>query len=169
MERLYTPWRMEYIKRAGRDDEECIFCTLPAAGEADDEANLILARGELAFVIMNKFPYNVGHLIVAPFRHTADYASLTAAEHAEIGAWEARCIAALESLYQPHGYNLGTNLGRAGGAGIEVHLHKHVVPRWTGDANFMTTVADTKVLPESLEQTYARLRPLLVGIENQQA
>lgn len=161
MERLYTPWRMEYIKRIGQDDEECIFCALPEAGASADEKNLIVARGDLAFVVMNKFPYNVGHLIVAPFRHTADYASLTDAEHAEMGRLESRCIGALESLYQPHGYNLGTNLGRAGGAGIEQHLHKHVVPRWSGDANFMTTVADTKVLPESLDQTYARLRALL--------
>jgi ATP adenylyltransferase len=161
MERLYTPWRMEYIKRAGRDDEECIFCTLPAEGPEKDEENLILARGDLAFVIVNKFPYNVGHLIVAPYRHTSDYATVTDAEHAEIGMWEARCMSALEELYQPHGYNLGTNLGRAGGAGIEQHLHKHIVPRWTGDANFMTIVGDTKVLPESLEQTYTRARPLL--------
>lgn len=159
MERLYTPWRMEYIKRIGQDDEECIFCALPAVG--DDPASLIVARGELAYVVMNKFPYNVGHVIVTPYRHTADYASLTDAEHAEVGRLEARCIAALEQLYQPHGYNLGTNLGRAGGAGIEQHLHKHIVPRWSGDANFMTTVGDTKVLPESLEQTYNRLQPLL--------
>lgn len=158
MDRLWTPWRMSYIKTAGQT-EDCIFCDLPAAD--NDEASLIVARGDAAFVILNKFPYNSGHLMIAPFRHTARFVDLTPDEHAEIASLTARSVAALEAAYQPEGFNLGMNMGRAGGAGIVHHLHQHVVPRWAGDANYMTTVGSTKVLPESLEQTYARLAPLL--------
>lgn len=158
MDRLWTPWRMSYIKTAGKT-EDCIFCDLPAAG--DDESSLIVARGEKAFIILNRFPYNSGHVMVAPFRHIAKYAALEPDEHADIAALTTRCLTALEQVYEPEGFNLGMNMGRAGGAGIAHHLHQHIVPRWTGDANYMTTVGETKVLPETLEQTYARLRDLL--------
>jgi ATP adenylyltransferase len=156
MERLWTPWRMEYIKNAGRMDG-CIFCDLPGAG--DDEGTLILARGALSFVIMNKFPYNSGHLMVAPFRHAGDFRDLTPDELAEMTALSQRCMAALTETLAPHGFNLGVNQGHIAGAGVADHIHLHVVPRWGGDTNFMTTVGEIKILPEALEQTYARLRP----------
>ncbi len=158
MERLWTPWRMEYIKSTERQ-ENCIFCDLPVSG--DDVEALILARGEHAFVIMNKYPYNSGHLMVAPFRHVPDLREAAADELGEIMAWTQRCMAALEATMRPHGYNVGVNQGRVAGAGIEGHVHFHVVPRWGGDTNFMTTVAEVKVLPESLGQTYERLQPHL--------
>jgi ATP adenylyltransferase len=156
MDRLWTPWRMEYIKRAGRMDD-CIFCDLPADG--DDETTLILARGEHAYVIMNKFPYNSGHLMVAPFRHTGDFRDLATAELAELTLWSQRCMSVLEETLNPHGFNLGVNQGHSAGAGVADHIHMHVVPRWGGDTNFMTTVGEVKVLPESLEATYRRLKP----------
>ncbi len=160
MERLWTPWRMAYIKDAGRM-EGCIFCELPAMDAANDPETLILSRGERAFIIMNKFPYNSGHLMVAAYRHCADYADLTAEEHAEMATLTARCVRALQAAYGPEGFNIGVNQGRAAGAGIADHLHMHIVPRWAGDTNYMTTIAQTKVLPESLEETYARLLPLV--------
>ena len=151
---------MAYIKGEARADG-CIFCDLPALDPANDRDSLILARGEHAFVILNKFPYNSGHVMVAAYRHTAEYEGLTAEEHADIAGLTARCVAALKDAYMPEGFNLGYNLGRAGGAGIADHLHNHIVPRWSGDTNYMTTVGETKVLPESLEQTFDRLRPLI--------
>ena len=150
---------MEYIqaaKEAG-DEEGCIFCDLPA--EDDDERTKILARGELAFVILNSFPYNPGHVMVAPFRHVGEFGALEPGELAEIDALVARSIRVLDDEMQPHGYNLGMNLGRVAGAGIPDHVHWHVVPRWNGDANFMPVVGQTRVLPELLEESLARLRP----------
>jgi ATP adenylyltransferase len=150
---------MEYIQAAKEqgDDDGCIFCDLPAEG--DDERTKILRRGELAFVILNSFPYNPGHLMVAPFRHVGDFRALEPAELADTDALIGRSIGVLEDEMQPHGYNLGMNLGRVAGAGIPDHLHWHVVPRWNGDTNFMPVVGQTRVLPELLEETYRRLRP----------
>jgi ATP adenylyltransferase len=124
---------------------------------------MILARGELAFVIVNSFPYNPGHLMVAPFRHVGAFTSLEADELADVDALVARSIRALEQEMEPHGYNLGMNLGRVAGAGIPDHVHWHLVPRWNGDTNFMPVVGQTRVLPELLEETYARLRPRFEG------
>ena len=150
---------MEYIQAAKEaDDEEgCIFCDLPA--EDDDERTKILVRGELAFVILNSFPYNPGHLMVAPFRHVGEFGALEAGELAEVDALVARSIRVLDDEMQPHGYNLGMNLGRVAGAGIPDHVHWHVVPRWSGDTNFMPVLGQTRVLPELLEETGARQRP----------
>jgi len=150
---------MEYIQAAKEqgDDAGCIFDDLPAQG--DDERTKILERGRFAFVIMNSFPYNPGHLMVAPLRHVGDFRTLEVDEHAEVDALIARSIAALEDEMQPHGYNLGMNLGRVAGAGIPDHVHWHVVPRWNGDTNFMPVVGQTRVLPELLDETYRRLRP----------
>jgi ATP adenylyltransferase len=154
---------MAYIQAAKEqgDDGGCIFCDLPAEG--DDVRTMILARGELAFVIVNSFPYNPGHLMVAPFRHVGAFTSLEAAELADVDALVARSIRALEQEMEPHGYNLGMNLGRVAGAGIPDHVHWHLVPRWNGDTNFMPIVGQTRVLPELLEETYARLRPRFAG------
>lgn len=160
MERLWTPWRMAYIKGEERH-AGCVFCDLPAAGEEHDPSNLILARGTRAFVIMNKFPYNTGHVMVAPTRHVAGWEELDAEELTEVSAWSQRVIGALKRALGPEGFNIGINQGVTAGAGIADHVHLHVVPRWGGDTNFMMSVGDTKVLPESLDDTYARLRPLL--------
>ena len=151
---------MAYIKGEART-EGCIFCDLPGLDADSDESSLIVVRGDRAFVILNKFPYNSGHVMIAPYRHTADFETLEQDEHAEIASFTGRVVSALKQVYGPEGFNIGFNLGRAGGAGIVDHLHNHVVPRWTGDTNYMTTVGGTKVLPESLEETYAKLRPLL--------
>jgi ATP adenylyltransferase len=157
VERLWAPWRMTYImSTVQQTDEGCVFCRMLA--EREDERNLILARGMHAFVVMNLFPYNTGHLMVVPKRHTGDFSSLSADEHMELVRLMARGQAALHSCFAPHGYNIGMNLGRASGAGIADHLHYHVVPRWNGDNNFMSVVSDTKVISESLTDTYARLK-----------
>jgi ATP adenylyltransferase len=151
---------MAYIKGQERFDG-CFLCELPAHDLSRDAENLILARGELAFVIMNKYPYNSGHLVVAPYRHCGSYEDVSTEEHTEIAMLTQAVMRALNETYHPEGYNLGVNQGRAAGAGVPDHLHSHVVPRWTGDTNYMTTTGNTKVLPETLEETYAKLRPLL--------
>jgi ATP adenylyltransferase len=156
VDRLWAPWRMPYIMSTVKPDEGCVFCTMLA--QAEDERNLILHRGERAFVLLNLFPYNNGHLMVVPLRHTGDYNSLTADEHIELTALLARAQRALAATMSPHGFNIGMNLGRTSGAGIVDHLHYHIVPRWNGDNNFMSVVADTKVISESLADTYRRLK-----------
>jgi len=146
---LWAPWRLEYVQHA---DElgRCIFC------EPDEE--LVVHRGERAFVVLNKFPYSSGHLLVAPNRHTGDFGALDDEEAREIHRLAAAGIEALRAVYAPHGFNLGWNLGRVAGAGIEDHVHQHVVPRWNGDTSFMPVLGDTKVLPEHLLRTAERLR-----------
>ena len=158
-ERLWSPWRITYIRGGGDGKGGCIFCDLPAAGEEHDEENHLLARGKLSFVMLNAFPYNPGHLMVAPYRHVGRYGELTADELAETMAFAGTAIAALEGDSGADGFNLGMNLGQVAGAGIADHLHLHLVPRWGGDTNFMPVVGHTKVLPELLAETYQRLRP----------
>jgi len=140
----------------GGESAGCIFCD--KLREERDRENLILARGQRAFVLLNLYPYNSGHLMVAPYVHNGDLVNLEPAVIADVWSLSQRAVAALSAEYQPHGYNLGMNLGRVAGAGIPDHLHLHVVPRWNGDTNFMPVTAETKVLPESLDQTYQRLR-----------
>jgi ATP adenylyltransferase len=153
MERLWAPWRLEYVQ--GADEQEgCVFCR---AAEGDDETELIVRRGELAFVLLNKFPYSSGHLLVAPYRHGANFDGLDTAEILEIHQLGAQGLGALRSVYKPEGFNLGWNIGRIAGAGIPDHGHLHVVPRWGGDTNFMPVLADVKVIPEHLVATRARL------------
>jgi ATP adenylyltransferase len=156
-QRIWAPWRLEYVKDATKDKEsECIFC---AALEAeDDEAMLIVHRGELCFVILNKFPYTNGHLMVAPYEHIAALQELDAETVAELMALTQRGMTALESSYSPHGYNVGVNQGRVAGAGIEHHIHMHVVPRWGGDTNFMPVLGDTRVMNQTLEDSYVTVR-----------
>jgi ATP adenylyltransferase len=155
MENLWAPWRMEYIKKCD-EIPGCIFCVLPAA--QNDRENLILHRGEKCFVMLNTFPYNTGHLMIAPFKHTADMYDLDDEELLEISRTIRYAVKLLTETMQPDGFNLGVNLGRTAGAGVADHIHWHIVPRWNGDTNFMPVVADTKVLPESLLGTYDRLR-----------
>jgi len=152
---LWAPWRLEYIQQAD-EQKGCIFCL--AAASDDDEASLVVHRGSAAFVLLNKFPYSSGHLMVAPYRHTGDFGGLGDAEVLELHRLAAAGMAALAATFAPQGHNVGWNLGRIAGAGIVDHVHMHVVPRWTGDTNFMPVLADVKVLPEHLLDTARRLR-----------
>jgi len=156
-QRIWAPWRLEYVKDASKDNSDaCVFCAALEAG--DDEANLIVHRGEHCFVILNKFPYTNGHLMVAPYEHTAALQELDTDTIAEMMALAQRGMNALEAGYSPHGYNVGFNQGRVAGAGVEHHIHMHVVPRWGGDTNFMPVLGDTRVMPQSLEDSYATLK-----------
>lgn len=156
MEHLWAPWRMEYIKKAKEEDGDgCILCQKPQ--ENSDVANYILHRGRHNFVIMNCYPYNSGHLMVAPNRHTANLDELTAEELCEHYELVQRCIRALKQVLKPEGFNIGMNLGRIAGAGVDKHIHTHIVPRWAGDTNFMPVIGDTDVVNESLADTYKKL------------
>jgi ATP adenylyltransferase len=160
VERLWAPWRMEYIGSARKGkDEGCLFCEKPKEG--DDEKALIVARSEKSFAILNKFPYNSGHLMVAPFRHVGELEEVKDDESLDMQQLLQRCIEALEGAMRPEGFNVGMNLGLVAGAGIPDHLHWHVVPRWNGDTNFMPVVGETKVLPELLAATHRKLRDRL--------
>ncbi len=148
---------MAYIEAAHDEPEGCLFCELLARD--DDQSAFILARDGAAFALLNAYPYNPGHLMVAPTRHVGDVEDLDADELVDTGRLMQRAVGALRQEMDPHGFNLGANLGRVAGAGIPGHVHWHVVPRWNGDTNFMPVVGETRVLPESLEDTYRKLRP----------
>jgi ATP adenylyltransferase len=150
---LWAPWRLEYIEQAD-EQEGCIFCF---AAEGDDEESHVVHRGSRAFVILNKFPYSSGHLMVAPYRHVGEFGELEDEEALEVHRLAGHGLGALAAVYRPQGYNLGWNLGRIAGAGITDHVHLHVVPRWAGDTNFMPVLADVKVLPEHLLETRRKL------------
>jgi ATP adenylyltransferase len=155
--RIWAPWRLAYVKDAAKDkEEECIFCAKPAA--EDDEATLIVHRGEHSFVILNLFPYTNGHLMVAPYEHIGRIQELPPETVAEMMAFGQLAMSRLEDVYSPHGFNVGFNQGRVAGAGVEHHIHMHVVPRWGGDTNFMPVIADTRVMPQTLEQSYEALK-----------
>ena len=156
MDRLWAPWRLAYVTAAPTPVTECIFCD--AGG--GDEHGLLLWRGRVTFVILNLYPYNNGHLMVVPNRHLPTLESLNEDEQNELMRLTRLSEMALNEAYRPHGINVGINLGRAAGAGIENHLHVHLVPRWSGDTNFMTAVGETRVLPEDLPATAARLKPI---------
>jgi ATP adenylyltransferase len=160
MERLWTPWRLAYVTEASTDFDGCIFCD--AAARLDDEP-LVVHRGARVFVILNKYPYNNGHLMIVPMRHVGQLAALEADEMRELGELAQACEIALTDVYAPHGFNMGLNLGRPAGAGVLHHLHLHVVPRWNGDTNFMAVVGDTRVLPEELPETARRVRAALAA------
>jgi ATP adenylyltransferase len=159
MERLWSPWRLAYVT-GSTSPTGCIFCD--ATSEAPDPAReaLVLVRGRLSFVILNLYPYNNGHLMVAPNRHIASLVAATADELSELMRFTRDAEAALTEAYRPEGINVGLNLGRPAGAGIADHIHIHAVPRWTGDTNFMSVVGNTRVLPEDLRDTAKRLRPI---------
>ena len=150
---LWAPWRLEYIQQAV-DEDGCVFCR---AAAASNETGLVVRRGKRAFVLLNKFPYSSGHLMVAPFRHVGEFEALEADEAAEIHALASQSLTALRAVYEPDGFNLGWNLGRIAGAGVADHVHQHVVPRWSGDTNFMPVLADVKVMPEHLLETRRKL------------
>lgn len=155
MNHLWSPWRMEYIENNNKEDG-CVFCNAQAM--EDSAENLITFRGEYSYVILNRFPYTSGHLMVIPFEHKPNLEELDPATRAEMMELTSRCTTVLKDIYKPQGFNLGVNIGEAAGAGVLGHVHIHIVPRWKGDTNFMSSVGETRVLPESLEDTYKRVK-----------
>lgn len=153
MRRIWAPWRIEYIR--SKKPQECIFCQKQK--EDRDAENYILARGKKNFVILNLYPYNPGHIMVAPYRHLSNLQDLTDDELFEHFDMVRKSVSALRNEYNPQGFNIGMNLGNAAGAGIEDHIHTHVIPRWNGDTNFVTVVSDLRVIPHALDATYAEL------------
>jgi ATP adenylyltransferase len=152
---IWSPWRMKYIENS-KNEGECVFCT--ALSQEDGPENLIVVRGHKAFVILNRYPYTSGHLMVVPYIHCSVLEGLDAGTRAEIMELTNQATQVLGAVYHPQGFNLGMNIGEIAGAGIAEHIHLHVVPRWGGDTNFMSSLAETRVLPESLEDTYSRVR-----------
>jgi ATP adenylyltransferase len=163
MKKLWAPWRLSFI--LGPKSKGCLFCQLPKAKK--DRKNLILYRGRYHYIILNKYPYNNGHLMVVPFRHVKDLHRLTPGENAELMELCGVASHVLDRTMQPQGYNLGMNLGRAGGAGILNHLHMHLVPRWNGDTNYMPLLSETKILVEHIDDTYQRLAPAIEKVMKQ--
>jgi ATP adenylyltransferase len=161
MEQIWAPWRMVYIGR-DRKEDKCVFCE--KAVSADDEQNLILLRGENTFVIMNLYPYNNGHLLVIPKRHVGDIEDLNGEEMMELFQTTQKMVSVLR-CFNPQGFNVGVNIGQAAGAGIPGHFHIHIVPRWVGDTNFMPVFGDVRIISESLEGTYKKLKEALADLE----
>jgi ATP adenylyltransferase len=164
MERLWAPWRIEYVTQ--EKPKGCIFCDKPTAG--DDRAAHIVHRGRLAYVMLNTFPYNNGHSMVAPFEHVSSLEDLLPDTLHEMMDLAQQCIRAFKNAFNPDGMNLGFNLGAAAGAGIKDHLHLHLVPRWAGDTNFMPVVADVRVIPQALDQTYHILVEAFARLEGRE-
>ena len=156
MDRLWSPWRLAYVTDNARSNG-CVFCD---AQRSEQQSSLIVFRGRACFVILNLYPYNNGHLMVIPNRHVATLAGATAEELCELIELTRRAEIALGEAYAPHGLNMGINVGKPAGAGVLDHVHMHIVPRWNGDTNFMTVVGETRVLPEELQVSAARLRPI---------
>jgi len=166
MDHLWSPWRLEYVTGT-KPESGCVFCNAPRPPNPD---SLIVYERKTCYVILNLYPYNNGHVMVVPYRHTPSLASLTTEELHEMADLQALCEKALLEAYQPHGINIGVNLGKPAGAGVLEHVHVHLVPRWNGDTNFMTVVGTTRVLPEDLHQSAARLSPIFqrLGRSSQQ-
>ena len=161
MKRLFAPWRIEYI--LGPKPDECVFCIKDILDQ--DEERLILWRGEFCFVVMNKFPYSSGHIMVTPYRHVYSLDELAPDELNEMMLVMSQCVTILKKVFNPHGINIGLNIGEAAGAGIEEHLHFHLVPRWKGDHSFMALFSETNVIPEHLAATYKKLKPHFDGVK----
>ncbi len=162
MRQLWAPWRMAYLQ----SDKQavgggCLFCRKV---EADDAEEQILHRGRFCYITLNRYPYNTGHLLIVPYHHTDRLEALSTEAAAELIRLTQAALRILGTVYHPQGFNMGINQGRAAGAGVAEHLHLHIVPRWEGDANYMTTIAETRVMPETLEQTYTRLLPHFRGL-----
>jgi ATP adenylyltransferase len=162
MENLWAPWRIDYI--LSRKPLECIFCNMPK--ENRDEENLILFRGKNQFIIMNAFPYNNGHMMIVPYRHTSSLEGWSSEEQQEMMELADLAISLLKKTIRPDGFNLGINMGQVAGAGIADHVHLHIVPRWNGDTNFMPVLADTRVISEHLKTTYKKLAKTLDEMQN---
>ncbi len=168
MDRLWAPWRSKYIESFSNENpnekKECLFCE--KANSTDDEKNLILLRGEHCYIIMNLFPYNSGHIMVVPYKHTPNFPDLSNDEMLDIMKLIKKGISALEIALKPHGFNIGANLGRVSGAGVAEHLHFHIVPRWNGDTNFMPVISETKVISELLSDTYRKIKDALSRVQD---
>ena len=163
MQRLWSPWRLAYVTSTSTPSTDCIFCSVSTPQQSVGDSSrddLVLAHGRACYVILNLYPYNNGHLMVVPRRHIASLTLATADELSELMQFTRDAESALTEAYRPEGINVGINLGRAAGAGIADHLHMHLVPRWTGDTNFMSVVGQTRVLPEQMDDTAKRLRPI---------
>ena len=160
MDFLWTPWRYRYLAQPGNEDR-CIFCDALALG-VDTKSQIVL-RGKLSFIILNRFPYTTGHVMIVPYAHVAELTQCDPEALAEIMRLAQKTQTALNNIYHPHGFNLGMNLGRCAGAGVTGHIHMHLLPRWIGDANFMTTVAETRLEPEELSTTYEKLKAALAA------
>lgn len=158
MKKLWAPWRLEYILQEKEEQSDCSGCIFCKLGEADTgEESLVLKKGQHAYVVMNKFPYTNGHLMVIPYRHLQEFTELTADELKEISEFKQECLKVLKKVYNPQGFNIGMNLGEAAGAGIAEHLHDHIVPRWSGDHNFMPVIGEVRVMMEHVKKTFERL------------
>jgi ATP adenylyltransferase len=161
VDRLWTPWRYEYIKEASGEktgqDASCIFCTMRDGLESDESA-FVVHRARYNLIVLNVYPYTSGHLLIAPYEHAADLDALTKETSDELMDLAKRAQTVLREAYRPDGFNLGMNLGQSAGAGVAHHVHLHIMPRWTGDANFMSTIGETRVIPEDLQMTYHKLR-----------
>ena len=155
MNHLWSPWRMTYIENA-KNEDGCVFCN--AQAKADSVENLIIFRGKNAYVILNRYPYTSGHLMVIPFVHKSNLEELDSETRSEMMELTSQCTTILKNIYKTESFNIGINIGEAAGAGVLGHVHIHIVPRWAGDTNFMTSVGETRVLPESLEDTYKKIR-----------
>ena len=155
MKHLWASWRMKYVQNKSKESD-CVFCN--ALAKNDSAQNLIVMRAEHAFAILNKFPYTSGHLMIVPTDHKTSLEELDSTTRAEMMELVARFITILRSIYNPEGFNVGINIGKAAGAGVPGHVHIHIVPRWVGDTNFMSTVGETRVLPETLDETYRHIR-----------
>ncbi|AWR94481.1 HIT family protein [Acidianus brierleyi] len=160
MKILWAPWRSTYVSNSSKNKlSECVFCDV--IKKSDDRENLIVYRGSKSYIILNKFPYNPGHLMVVPYRHLSSIELLDDEEYKEIFYLVKKSLSALRKLYSPDGFNVGINIGRSAGAGIESHVHVHIVPRWNGDANFMPIISNTKVISDTLDNTYIKLSKML--------
>jgi ATP adenylyltransferase len=160
VDRLWTPWRYDYIKSSapqeGGQPDPCVFCALQDS--ADDESSFILHRAEHNYIVLNLYPYISGHLLIVPYAHIGELDAVPKETTDELMDLTKRCQTVLRETYHPHGFNLGMNLGRSAGAGVADHVHLHIMPRWTGDANFMSVIGETRVIPEDLKTTYSKLR-----------
>lgn len=165
MKRLFCPWRIKYI--TSEKPKECIFCT--KINENKDDENLILLRGRYNFIILNLYPYNNGHLMIVPYEHTNDITKLNTDVFLEMMKFVQISVETLREVMHPHGFNIGFNIGEVAGAGIAEHLHLHIVPRWSGDTNFMFVLGETKVIPEDLNTTYKKLRPVIMRLHEEKA
>ncbi len=157
MDVLWSPWRYDYITSSGNERPECVFCSI-LNDSAPDEDKFILKRAEFSFVILNIYPYTSGHLMVVPYEHAASLGKASDAATAEMMELTRMSERAIETVYQPDGMNIGVNLGKAAGAGVDGHVHIHVLPRWVGDVNFMTAIGQTRTIPETLQSTYEKLK-----------
>ena len=155
MKRLFTPWRMKYLK-SNKKEEGCVFCS--AIEQNEDQKNLVIHRGEYSFVILNRYPYTSGHLMVIPYSHVEQLSELDPVTRAEMMELVNKASEVVKEVYKPEGFNIGINMGSAAGAGIAAHIHIHVVPRWFGDTNFIPVIGDTRLIPEELDDTYKHIK-----------